>query len=39
MMVESGIQPWLFEVEPYEGESLSHYLGRFRRQNQLTLEG
>ncbi len=38
-MVESGIQPWLFEVEPYEGESLSHYLGRFRRQNQLTPGG
>lgn len=35
-MVESGIQPWLFEVEPYPGESLSHYLGRFRRRNQLT---
>lgn len=38
-MVESEIQPWLFEVEPYEGESLSHYLGRFRRQNQLTPGG
>jgi len=38
-MVESGIQPWLFEVEPYPGESLSHYLGRFRRRNQLTPGG
>lgn len=35
-MVDAGIQPWLFEVEPFEGESLSHYLGRFRRQNHLT---
>ncbi|MBD1875015.1 TniQ family protein [Nodosilinea sp. FACHB-131] len=34
-MVDAGIQPWLFEVEPLEGESLSHYLGRFRRQNHL----
>lgn len=38
-MVNAGIQPWLFEVEPYEGESLSHYLGRFRRQNHLTPGG
>ncbi|MEM6591170.1 MAG: TniQ family protein [Cyanobacteria bacterium P01_C01_bin.73] len=38
-MVDSGIQPWLFEVEPYEGESLSHFLGRFRRQNHLTVTG
>lgn len=38
-MVDAGIQPWLFEVEPYEGESLSHYLGRFRRQNHLTPGG
>ena len=38
-MVNAGIQPWLFEVQPYEGESLSHYLGRFRRQNHLTAGG
>lgn len=38
-MVDAVIQPWLFEVEPYEGESLSHYLGRFRRQNHLTPGG
>jgi hypothetical protein len=38
-MVDAGIQPWLFEVEPFEGESLSHYLGRFRRQNHLTPGG
>ncbi|PSB11835.1 hypothetical protein C7B61_01870 [filamentous cyanobacterium CCP1] len=27
------IPPWVFVVEPYEGESLSHFLGRFRRAN------
>ncbi len=26
----------LFTVEPFEGESLSHFLGRFRRENYLT---
>ena len=30
------IQPWLFRVEPLEGESFSHFLGRFRRANKLT---
>jgi len=38
-MVDSGIQPWLFQVEPYEGESLSHFLGRFRRPNRLSPSG
>jgi hypothetical protein len=33
------IQPWLFPVEPYEGESLSHFLGRVRRANHLTPSG
>lgn len=33
------IQPWLFPVEPYEGESLSHFLGRVRRANHLTPNG
>lgn len=33
------IQPWLFQVEPLEGESLSHFLGRFRRANDLTPTG
>lgn len=33
------IIPWLFQVEPYEGESLSHFLGRFRRANDLTPTG
>ena len=31
------IQPWLYQIEPYPGESLSHYLGRFRRANYLTI--
>ena len=36
-MIEAiDIQPWLFRVEPLEGESLSHFLGRFRRANELT---
>ncbi|ABA20776.1 conserved hypothetical protein [Trichormus variabilis ATCC 29413] len=33
------IQPWLFQIEPLEGESLSHFLGRFRRANDLTPTG
>ena len=33
------INPWLFQVEPYSGESLSHFLGRFRRANDLTTTG
>jgi TniQ len=28
--------PRFFEVEPLESESLSHFLGRFRRENYLT---
>lgn len=38
-MEDGEIQPWLFVVEPYEGESLSHFLGRFRRENDLTPSG
>ncbi|MCP6761349.1 MAG: TniQ family protein [Fischerella sp. CENA71] len=38
--MEAGdINPWLFQVEPYQGESLSHFLGRFRRANDLTPTG
>ncbi|MBD2438100.1 TniQ family protein [Nostoc sp. FACHB-110] len=33
------IQPWLFQIEPLDGESLSHFLGRFRRANDLTPTG
>lgn len=33
------IQPWLFQIEPLEGESLSHFLGRFRQANDLTPTG
>lgn len=38
-MEVSGIQPWFFRVEPFEGESLSHFLGRFRRANEMTPSG
>jgi hypothetical protein len=33
------IQPWLFAIAPLEGESLSHFLGRFRRENDLSASG
>jgi TniQ len=39
MMEAAEIQPWCFKVEPYEGESISHFLGRFRRANQITPSG
>nr|WP_226593218.1 hypothetical protein [Microseira wollei] len=39
MMEEAEIEPGLFRVEPLEGESLSHFLGRFRRANNLTPTG
>ncbi len=29
-------EPRFFEIEPFECESLSHFLGRFRRENYLT---
>jgi transcriptional regulator with XRE-family HTH domain len=38
-MEVGDINPWLFQVEPLEGESLSHFLGRFRRSNNLTPTG
>jgi len=38
-MEVTEIQSWLFQVEPLEGESLSHFLGRFRRANDLTPTG
>lgn len=31
------IAPWWFLVEPLPGESISHFLGRFRRENELTV--
>ncbi len=31
------IPPWVFTIEPYEGESISHFLGRFRRANYSSL--
>ena len=33
------IKPWFFHVEPYEEESISHFLGRFKRANALTSSG
>ncbi|MBW4603044.1 MAG: TniQ family protein [Calothrix sp. FI2-JRJ7] len=38
-MESEYIKAWLFQVEPFEGESLSHFLGRFRRTNDLTPGG
>ncbi len=38
-MEATEIQPWLFQVEPYDGESISHFLGRFRQANELTSSG
>lgn len=35
--MEIDIQPWIYRLQPYPGESLSHYLGRFRRANDLTV--
>lgn len=35
-MEVAEIQPWLFRLEPLDGESLSHFLGRFRGANHLT---
>ena len=32
-MESPSIPAWVFTIEPYEGESLSHFLGRFRRAN------
>ena len=32
-MEDLSIPPWVFTVEPYDGESLSHFLGRFRQAN------
>ncbi|QMS89609.1 TniQ family protein [Nostoc edaphicum CCNP1411] len=38
-MEVENIKPWLFRVQPYQGESLSHFLGRFRQANDLTPTG
>jgi len=34
--MQSDINSWLFAIAPLPGESLSHFLGRFRRRNYLT---
>lgn len=33
------IKSWLFAIAPLEGESLSHFLGRFRQENDLSASG
>jgi hypothetical protein len=35
-MTHTEIQPWLFAIAPLPRESLSYFLGRFRRRNHLT---
>jgi len=34
--MRTSIQPWVFTVAVHEGESLSHFLGAFRRANNLS---
>jgi hypothetical protein len=34
--LQSSVEPWLFQVEPYSQESFSHFLGRFCRANCLS---
>jgi hypothetical protein len=34
--LSTEIQSWLLSIEPFDGESLSHFLGRFRRLNHLS---
>ena len=36
-MAVHEVPPWVFSVKPYEGESISHFLGRFCRENHTTL--
>jgi hypothetical protein len=38
-MKTGEINPSSFQVESYPGESLSNFLGRFRRANDLTTTG
>ncbi|MEH2172544.1 MAG: hypothetical protein V7K45_06675 [Nostoc sp.] len=38
-MTAPDVKPWLFIIEPYPGQSLSHFLGRFRRANHLSPAG
>lgn len=35
--MNAGLEPWIYQVKPYSGESFSHYLGRFRRENIMTV--
>ena len=36
MIEVEEIQPWWFLVEPLTGGSISHYISRFRRANELS---
>lgn len=36
-METPSIPPWVFTIEPHEGESISHFLGRFRQANYSSL--
>jgi hypothetical protein len=38
-MKELNSQPQFFKIEPFDGESLSHFLGRFRRENHIVRPG
>lgn len=38
-MKNLNAQPQFFKVEPFNGESLSHFLGRFRRENHIARSG
>lgn len=38
-MTAPDVKPWLFIIEPLPGESLSHFLGRFKRANHLSPAG
>jgi hypothetical protein len=36
-MDNTEVQPWMFLLEPLSGKSISDFLGRFCRENELTV--
>lgn len=36
-MITNSFDSWILILDPYQGESISHFLGRFRRENSLTV--
>ena len=38
-MMETTNESWIFQIAPLPGESMGHYLGRFRRANSLSQSG